>query len=236
MSTLSSLRLKVYDHTGRNDKVSQTLDGLNFGIKEIVKNFPTRDKRLESDLTLSAGVLSVALPTSYFHIVEARFLDTTNENSYPLEILSKREFVKRIPLASALQSGKSVIAYEEGGRLFVAPVTTSTHTIRITTDQRHVDLTASGTIPITGFDLPLVLWASHYIYSSIQMFQQSAVYLALYKASVKDAMDAERTSPGWDRIAKPFHRNHRTLDATPWLNPFADYHHAGGHHGHGGHH
>ena len=231
MSTLSSLRLQVYDHTGRTDKAQATLDGLNYAIEEIVKELPTRDMRAENDLSIVSGDLSVALPSNYFHVVEARFLDTTNERSYPLVLLSKREFTKRIPLASTLTDNRPVVAYEESGSLFFAPPSVSSFTIRVTTDQRHVTTSAAATVPIKGFDLPLVLWASHYVYGSIQMFQQSQVFLARYKDSVKKAMDAEQTPPGWDRVAKPFRRSRRDLDPAPWLNPFKDYHPHGQHDG-----
>lgn len=235
------LRQAVIDNTQRTDKVTVINSLINRGLKEIFDRHDWRDLRREDDLPIAIDDLKVALPVDYHQLIEARVIDTTNNNSNSLRIMSKSVIVANLPDPSTINAGRPSIAYEEGRELFFIPKANLAYTIRVTISVDHIDLTADGDLPtVTDIDNAIISYVTAYLFDSIEDFQQGAIWRRLYERDILISRISDAKKLGMRQGHEGHHgHGHGVGDhhggfpsVTPWLDPFVHSVH-GGFHGFG---
>ena len=73
---------------------------------------------------------------------------------------------------------------------------------------------------IRGSDLPLISYATHYVYQSIQMYDDAKYWLAKFEKECLDLINFERREIGVNTTARPWQRRHPISVNEPWLDPF----------------
>lgn len=115
----------------------------------------------------------VIVPSGYQKVLGATLVDGTS--SYSLKRKTKKWVENLFPAVEEHSSADPIYYYEEGGRLYLAPVSSSEYTIEIET---YTTLSlASGDaaeISSTGFNRLLVAFATAYTFESLEHGQKSA--------------------------------------------------------------
>lgn len=227
---LGELRTAVFDNTGRTDKTTVTDRAINLGIEDIVDSYQFRDLRVQRDVGIVVDQASIIIPTDYHQVVDARLIDTTNENSNPIRIKSKKVITDLIPNPDDLTAGRPSLAYEESGSLFLIPKSNGVFIIRLLLDLKPTTLVLVGDNPqVDRIDRAIIAYATSYVYDSVQQFQQAAVWTKRYNEALAKAILSDDRKPGKIDKAQEFHGHHghhgHHLSVTPWLDPFVGHGH-----------
>lgn len=179
-STRSALRTKVLANMdGRSDTaVTTAIDlGLDEACKVIMGAGGTGHRwrglgTRVSNLSTSATLQTVALPTGCGVIKELMLLDSTS--SYRIEVRDAGWVEQWLTAADQQSKSKPVWAYREGGNLYLAPSPDAAYTLRL----RYELTLAFGATEINadGFDEALVAYATSHAWGSVQHGANQAKY------------------------------------------------------------
>jgi len=199
MTTRAALRTRVQNIVGRTDTNSTTIidDALDEALTEISLRHPFRELRSQSDLSIVADDLLIALPTGTFDIVELRLIDGVS--SYPLILKSKKWVTELYPNIDADSTGKPELCYKEGSNLYLQPQCDGSYTIRITVLKLMDALDTDSEEPeVTSVDRAIVALASSIAFMSFEQFISSERWEAKFERALIVAIIADERRIGED--------------------------------------
>lgn len=217
--TRLQLRSLVIDNTRRSDKTDLINAAIDLALEEIGLVHDFRLMSEESDLSVAQSAASVALPSDYYQVLEARLIDGTE--SFELQIKDKNWVVERWPNIASVPEGTPTVAYEENGTLVLAPRPNRTYTIRVTVSKLPSSLTSDSSSPtIAGISHAIVAWATAYVFKSIQQFEAARFWMQEYARSLILAVRADKRRSAVKYQLEEFPDSERNLSTRPWLDPF----------------
>jgi len=217
----SDLRAAVINNAGgRSDKDTVINQGLDLGLKELTKLYDFKDLWTESDLTTTASVAYVTLPSTMSNLVEVRLINGTQ--SYPIAIKSKVWMVERWANISANNETFPSMGYEEGGLFYLFPVPDDAYTIRVTTVGEPADFAGDSTEnPVPILDYSLICWASAFLFDSLEQFDRGTMWKQRAERALRLAVSREK------KTRKIYQHSDRRSglvenDRYPYIEPYKD--------------
>ena len=171
MATLSEVRDLVVGTTGRDDKTSLIDSYINFGLKELARRHRWRELQEQTDIAITDGEDSVALPSDFHQLVMARLIDGTN--SRKIKVRSQFWLSQRYVKPDELAKRKPAWGYLRGGKLHLIPTSDGSYTVRLNYSKRPATLSSNDTIPIEGSDAALEAYATYRVFKALEQFESS---------------------------------------------------------------
>jgi hypothetical protein len=214
-----ALQAVVEDNIGRTDKNSVILNGLNFALRELLKEHDFREMFVSEDKATVASQAYVSLTSSLDRIYEARLINSNY--SYSLSLKTKKWVVSRWPNLAALSTGMPSFGYVESGKLYLGPIPNAVYTIRLTKIAPPGDLASGSTAnPVESLDYAITCWATGFVYDSLKMFDEGQAWRARALDSVHKAHSFDERHFE-ERALEGFNPSTPQQSATPWLDPFS---------------
>lgn len=186
----SDLRQQVIEITNRSDKSSLIDRSLNFGLEQISARHYWRDLVLTEDLLVAAEAKSTALPDDCNSLFEVRLIDGLGSRAIILR--DRRWLSRRFPNVDEMFKSKPAYCYRESGQLFWVPQPSEDLTVQITYYRPHPKLETDSDellIPVSG---PLVNYACYWTYKSIEMYEESQIWLRDYEIELDRIIKRDR--------------------------------------------
>ena len=195
--TRLTLRTRVQENIGgRTDKDTIINAALDLGLEEIMLRHVYRIERTETELSLALDARSVTLPSTAHQLWEARFVDTTSEDGYPLIILSKNQFIAKYPTPEYETSGEPNEGYVAGGVLYLNrpsdALVDAPYTIRTTTTNLPTLVDDDAAPNIKGISYTLICWATQYLFDHLEQFNEATVWKRNYEMALLRAISADK--------------------------------------------
>lgn len=227
--TREELREVVVANTSRSDKETVINLALNLGQKRLamLHDFMCL-KATASDIPISSGDLSVAIPDTVKSVVSVSLIN--GQQSYPVGLRSKEWFVKTYPNPSALVTGNTPRhAYVEGSSLYFAPTSNGTYAIRLDVNQWPTDFASDASTPsITGSDEALIAFATAYVFKSIGEIEEATIWNGEFNQAAVTLIGDDDRQPGVTHVAEPVNAGlGMSLVESP-DDPFAGFSRRGG--------
>lgn len=221
------LQNAVIDNTSRSDKLPVIKNAINFALLEIAKLHEWKALKVEGNSSVVINDLSVSLAADFYRITEMRLINPSATSlSYAMHIYPKLSFIKKWPNVSAYGSGRPYIGYLEGGSLFFYPRSSAAYTLRYTYTKLPAALVTDGDVnPFVECDLPVIQWATGYIFGSIQMFEAATQWMSFYAQSITQSMRAEKRDVGIESRIEQFSQDEdlQNTSPVPWNDPFVGH-------------
>lgn len=220
----SEIRNLVVENTRRTDKTSLINSAINIAVAELSSQRTWSDLQLEADLTTTASVASVDLPSDYHRLVEGRLVVAgSNFLSRQIQIYPKTWVVKHYPNPENIAVGKPVLGYLEGTKLFLVPYPDDAYTLKITYFRLHPALaTDSDTVLIRHGSQAVVAYATAWTFRAIEKHQDAAEWMQTYAQLLATAKEVDTSNSAVQRVAEP--RGAAVpLVQEYWLDPFTKH-------------
>lgn len=216
--TRADIRQAVQDNTGRTDKDTLVNTLINLGLREIARRHLFRDLKIEDDLAIAQGEISVPLKSSTYSVEEARIIDeNTSASSGVFRIYDKRDLVKLIPNPDGESEVRPSRGYVENNRMFFSAPSDGPYLLRVTVYKLPEDfIDDTQEVPITEVELTLISWVSWRLFLSIEKVESSQLWATQYEVDLLRLTSADARRPGVDRRLKGFQDEPRLLPGTYW--------------------
>lgn len=226
--TFLQLRNAVIDNTQRSDKISVINNGINFALVEIAKLHEWYALRTTpADVVINANDLQTTLAADFYQLVEARCVNPASVSlSYPFQIIPKLSFVKNYPNVSAYGTGRPYVGYYEKGILYYFPKSSSTYNLRYTYLKLPTLLSLDTDVnPLVECDVPVISYATSYLFDSIQMFEAGNVWRGRFSQSIAESIRSEKRHVATIVQMEQFSQENGIISTSPepWLDPFAGH-------------
>lgn len=219
-----NIRTAVQDNIGRTDKDSVIDNSITLALEAIGRRHRFRVMRTESDLSIVADDLLIALPSGTVDVHEARIIDGTS--SYPILLKTKKWITDRWPNIDGDSKGKPVRAYVEGSNLYLQPQCDDSYTVRLTVTKYPTLASDSDTLSIPGVDECVINWCTAYVLRSYEKFQEAVQWERRFETALKFAMKDDRARDAVDFRAEDSNSVANRVgygnvqSSEPWLDPF----------------
>ena len=178
------------------------------------------DGETDIDGTKVINFKQIALPSATSQIINANLINETM--SRRLLIKSKSWLTLRYPYIEACSANIPLYGYVEGGWLFLYPNSNSEYVIRVTTDDIPSDF-ADGDAenPIPALDLPLLSWATAFVFASFGEFNKSNFYYNRAEIELREAIYRDYSDKSERELAESPQLYPSESAERAYTNPFA---------------
>lgn len=202
---------------GSDTKGVQARVGVKLAIQQIPKFHDFEICRTSTDVPLQVEDGSIDLPDGMLKLLEVRFMNGLL--SYKIPLVNRERVTAMYPDVDTLASSYPEWVYIEGSKLYMAPRTAFAESLRLQYNTLpSFDATDDGsslTPAIPLIDQYLIEYGTGWVFRSLQMFNESNVWMSNAVASLQASILFDLRKPGEDRRLQPF----SPRDLIPALDP-----------------
>jgi len=184
-------------HTNRSDKTELMERAIDLALKEICLRHGFQKNCYKVDVAVTTDDTSFTLPTDCLDVVDLRIKNDGTSTGEQIDIITRSQMLKKDPeLNGGSQSGKPILAWQESNTLQLYPKVNNDYTLELgyfALEALEEDSTSTN---VAELDDAIVSWVTHYVYKSINMIQESAVWKQSYETAIKHAKINSSSKPG----------------------------------------
>lgn len=212
-----TIRDLVISTTGRTDKDALINSAINIALNKVSSAHLWNDLLTEATVTLTIDAVSVALASDVRRLSEVRLIDGLN--SYAIKVVPKTWLVQRYSDFTSYASTTPRFAYLQGTTLHYIPASDAVDTVKYSYYKLHTDLTDDTTnITILHAGEAVIAYTTHWIFKSLQLHEDAAMWLESFAIELNNAKRADR-SPVIEYSAIPRGQGLLTPNEY-WRDPF----------------
>lgn len=222
-STRDELIDTIIGTTGRDDKEDQIVEGLNFGLVNLMSKHPFDKMRKEISISISSGDYQAQIPDGVGQLCEGRLIQPLSPVlSYPLVFIRKLTHVRMYsnPSGSSI-TGKPYVCYRDANKIVFDRICDASYTIRLTTLIVPKLRNNGEQQLIQTADEALVAYATAWVFKGITQFEAAVYWDNQYKEKVQDLINFVIREIGLTTVAREWTREPKVSRNNPWEDPFA---------------